>query len=282
MFVIKLKVMVSLTAVLGLCGMANAAPVFSDSFNAANTYTSGSTGGAYAESDEDSSIPGTWTAGGGALAYSRQGTSAPFTYRSSILLTNGSTPSTGSTAGLTTFTVAGIINNNITDVNTAQGGLVITGSASAGGYLLEIDNGQGNNFALLAETGPELLGDEGSPQPIVNTSLGFAPVGHSFGVSVTENRSAANPLFTISISDLTMGGSTLYSGSFNDPNDPSSFGGTQIGYRVRDPSQSDMPSFGTLSLSTPEPGSLGLTGIAMMFLLGRRRFGALRECVMWV
>jgi hypothetical protein len=273
MFIIKRKVMVSLAlATLGLCGTTRAAPVFSDSFNAAKTYTSGSTGGAYAESDEDSSIPGTWTAGGGTLAYSRQGTTGPFTYRSSVLLTSGSTPSTGSTAGLTTFTVAGIINNNITAVNTAQGGIIVTGSASAGGYLLEIDNGQGNNFALLAETGPELLGDEGTPQPVVNTSLGFAPDGHSFGVSVTEDRSGVHPFFTISIADLTMG-SMLYSGSFSDPNDPSSFGGTQIGYRVRDPSESDMPSFGTLSLSTPEPGSAGLMGIAMIFLLVRRRFG---------
>jgi hypothetical protein len=281
-------------AALGMALIARAtfcAPVFVDPYTSPNTYTSAEPSGAYTVTDEDANYPGTWsTSGNGLLTYSRPGSnngfSGSYVYRSSVLLTNGSTPETGSTAGLTNFTVSGTLYNNIAEDNNGQSGLVVSGSPGAGGYLLEIDNAQGNAFALLAETGNELTSDEGTPQPVIQPSPGVnalgspAIPGHEYGVSVTVDRSGLiqnTPVFTVSITDLT-NLTTVYSGTFADSlGNPLSFGGTQIGYRVRDPfddpADNEIPTFGPLSLSVPEPSFLGLFGLGAIFLLRHRNSG---------
>ena len=255
---------------------AHAAPVYDDTFFLANAYSDG-TSGAYTVADENNAAQSRWTSGSGILTYSRANTSRDpaYNYESSVILTSGSTPDTGCTAGLTHFTVASTI-YDIPSVNTAQPGLIIGASLGSGpvtgGYLLEVDNGQnkgpGGPFALVAETSSELLGDEGNGEVVQN--FGIPVTGHDYNISATVDRSATNPAFTVVIQDLTSN-STFYSGTFIDPENTSDFGGTQIGFRVRDPLDSEMPSFGPLSLSVPEPGPRDLVLLATATLILRRR-----------
>jgi len=264
--------------VLGFFRTAHADPLYLDTFSTASAYSAGNSG-PFVLADESNTAMSVWTAGNGTLTYSRANTSRDpaYNYESSVILTSGSTPNTGSTAGLSDFTVTGII-NSIPPVNTSQSGLLITASLGSGpgtgGYLLEVDNGQnkgpGGPFVLLAETSAELLGDEGSGEVVQN--FGIPVVGDNYGISVTVDRSATNPLFNVVIQDLTLN-STFYSGTFTDTGNTSDFGGTQIGYRVRDPLDAEMPSFGALSLSVPEPEprNMILLAAAVLVLLRTRR-----------
>ena len=248
-----------------------AAPLYEDTFAAGATYSASSPAGPYTAADE--TIGGTWTAGSGVLTYSRpnSGRDPQYRYSTSLLLTNGSTPATGSTAGLTDFTVRGVIRNVPAD-NTAQPGLVVSGSREQGGYVLTVDNGRGNEFALLAVNGEQILGDEGTPQEVV-MSFGKPTRGDSYAIAVTVHRppgGAAHPSFDVTITSVgPTNAGTLYDGSFTDTVRTASFGGSQIGYRVRNPLDGDAPAFGTLSLSVPEPQSLGLLGV--LGLASRRR-----------
>ena len=64
--------------------------------------------------------------------------------------------------------------NDIPAGNTAQPGVVLSGSVNAGGYLITDFTGANNDFVLLAETGNQLLGDEGGSGAIVK-DLGAIP-----------------------------------------------------------------------------------------------------------
>jgi hypothetical protein len=270
-------------AVPGASKTAWAAVVFVDDFSAGNTYTAVSPSGNYIASDESS--VGTWTASGGTLSYARISQNPPaiddiFFYSSSILLTNGSSASAGNTAGLNQFTIDAKI-NDIPVGNTAQPGVIVSGSVNAGGYLITDFTGDNNDFVLLAETGSQLLGDEGGSAAIVKdfgTDSGPAALGHDYSLSVTEDRSGANPIFSVTILDLgpddvpvPPAPTVYYAGSFQDVSHASDFGGTQIGYRARDAHDEETSTFGSLSLSVsvPEPGFLGFLFPAI--LLPRRR-----------
>jgi hypothetical protein len=294
MFVVERRVFASMAAaVLGCTSMGWGATVFTDTFSASATYPGGSSGATYTATDgvgQDTSVTDTWTAGSGMLTYSRSdtGNDSNYDYKSSVLLTNGSAASAGNTAGLSIFTVTGII-HDVPPTNTEQPGLIISGSTAAGGYLLEIDNAYNSDFVLLAESADELLGDEEvdnlaqSPPNNVIRDLLHPVQGHDYALSVTETRpGVGNPSFDVVISDLTDPSSTPFdSGAITDTlEDTSSFDGTQIGYRLRDPlevytdANSDvvMPSFGALTLvEVPEPDTLGLLTAGMFLLLGRQR-----------
>ena len=156
--------------------------------------------------------------------------------------------------------------------NTAQPGLVIAGSREQGGYILTLDNGRGNEFALLAVNGAQILGDEGSPQEVIKT-FGKPTRGDSYAIAVTMHRpptEGAHSSFDVTIISLgPTSASTLYEGSFTDTGRTVDFGGSQIGYRVRNPLDGDAPAFGALSLSVPEPQSLCVLGMVALAL--RRR-----------
>jgi hypothetical protein len=270
---------------LGVSKSARSQVVFCDDFSAGNTYTALAPGGNYTAFDESS--VGTWTAGGGTLSYARVSQNPPaigdiFQYSSSVLLTNGATASTGNTAGLSQFTVDARI-NDIPAGNTAQPGVVVSGSVDAGGYLVTDFTGANNDFVLLAETGNQLVGDEGGSAAIVKdlgASSGPAVLGHDYSLSVTEDRSGANPTFSVTILDLGPYNAAIapdptvyYSGVFQDLAHDSDFGGTQIGYRVRDAHDEETSEFGSLSLSipSPEPGFLGFLLPATLSLRRRNR-----------
>jgi hypothetical protein len=259
-------------ALLDASKSAHAAPVFVDDFTVGSTYTALAPNGIYTVSDEDSA--GTWTASAGTLTYTRVSQNPPaigdiYHYSSSVLLTNGATASGGNTAGLSQFTVDAKV-FNIPAGNTAQPGVIVSGNTSAGGYLVTDYTAADNHFVLLAETGDELLGDEGGSIAVVKdfgTESGPAAIGHDYSISVTEDRSGANPSFAVSILDLGPDGcanppapTVYYSGTFQDLAHASDFGGDQIGYRVRDAHDEETSTFGTLSLSipSPEPSFLGL------------------------
>lgn len=260
-------------AILGVCAVAHADPLFIDSFTLQNTYAGapapGKSGGRYTVIDgtgsASSNPSGTWTAGDGRLTYARDTSTPPTTsdvynYVSSVFLAGGSVPEQGNTAGLREFTVTTTF-NDIPAVNTAQPGLIVSGNVGrgpgTGGYLLEDYNGQGSELVLLAETGNELLGDEegdgvGSGQVVGD--CGSLTTGDSYKVSVTEYRpSDANGHTSFSATIVDLGPSdkrtALY--TFADKYNVGTFGGTQIGFRVRDPLDTDKPSFGPLSLSLP-------------------------------
>jgi hypothetical protein len=260
-------------AVLGVCQITNGDPIFSDSFSLQNTYIGapapGKLAGRYTATDgtgsNDSNPTGTWMAQGGALVYSRSGSSPPtsndnYNYVSSLLLTSGTTSETGSTAGLAAFTVTTTF-NDIPAVNTAQQGLIISGSLGkgpgTGGYLLEDDNGQNSSLVVLAETGNELLGDEECDGPgtgQVVGSCGTLIVGDSYEVSVTEYRPAdpnGHTSFSVVVIDQGPKNKAKNVYTFSDSNNTGTFGGTQIGLRVRSPLDSDQPSFGPLTLTVP-------------------------------
>ena len=273
-----------LVAIVGSCDALQANEVFVDNFSSVSTITSANPGNGYQVTDE--SFPGAWRTGKGRISYSRGVTGSDpdqYRYASSILLTTGASPSTGSPAGLSQFTVATTF-YDIPSINTAQPGLIVTGSASAGGYLLEIDNGQnttgqGSPFVLRAESGPELTGDEGSGEVVAN--FGIPKSMHDYAVSVTENRNGPSvfssidsqnlepiPSFRVSIFDLT-DNTSFYDGIFVDSEHASDFGGTQIGFRVRDPLDADTPTFGPLSLAVPEPIAFSPLAVAATLLLRR-------------
>jgi hypothetical protein len=282
----KRKVIAVLAAAtLGVLKTARADQVFVDDFSAANTYTALVPNGNYTASDENS--VGTWTAGGGTLSYARVSQNPPaigdiFHYSSSVLLTNGATASTGNTSGLTQFTVNAQI-NDIPAGNTAQPGVIVSGSVAAGGYLISDFTGENNDFVLLAETGSQLVGDEGGSAAIVKdfgANSGPAVLGHNYSLSVTEDRSGANPTFSVTILDLGPSDATIppdptvyYSGIFQDMAHTVDFGGTQIGYRARDAHDEETSEFGSLSLSipSPEPGFLGFLLPATLFSRRRNR-----------
>ena len=266
----RIRTAVGIVSVLTVidAAAASAAGVFEDAFAAHAAYTVATPGGPYVAADEV--FPGTWTADSGVLTYSRPdtGRDPDYQYSTSLLLTGGSTPATGTTAGLTDFTVRGTLRNIPSD-NTAQPGLVVSGSRERGGYVLMVDNGQLNEFVLLAVDGGQILGDEGTPQMVVK-KFGKPTQGDSYSIAVTEHRTAdaaGHPSFDVSIvSTGPTHPGTLYAGSFTDPDHTSDFGGRQIGYRVRNPLDGNAPAFGPLSLSVPEPASLGLLGMVMTAL----------------
>jgi hypothetical protein len=260
-------------AMLGVCAVAHADPLFTDSFSLEKSYGGAPAPGKSAGNDTaidgngsaNSNPVGTWTARDGTLVYSRAASSPPtsgdnYNYVSSVLLTSGSGPSTGSTAGLSTFTVSTTF-KDVPGVNTAQQGLIISGSVGSGpgtgGYLLEDYNGQDSNLVLLAETGNELLGDEQADGPgtgEVVGNCGSLTVGDSYKVSVTEYRPSdpnGHTSFSATVVDLGSGGQTTAVYTFSDKFNAGTFGGTQIGLRVRDPLDTDKPSFGPLCLSLP-------------------------------
>jgi hypothetical protein len=73
---------------------------------------------------------------------------------------------------------------------------------------------------------------------------------------VTVDRTGPNPAFSVSIADLTLNdpASAYESGVFLDNARGVDFGGTQIGYRVRNPLDGQTPAFGPLSLTVvPDP-----------------------------
>ncbi len=270
-------------ALMGIVQSARADPAFADNFVTPSTYTALHPVGNYSASDENSL--GTWTSGGGTLNYTRVSQDPPaigdsYYYSSSVLLTNGTTASLGNTAGLSRFT----INAKIDDIpagNTAQPGVVLSGSVSAGGYLITDFTGANNDFVLLAETGSQLLGDEGGSTAIVKdlgAISGPAALGHNYSISASEDRSGLNPQFSITILDLGPADAAIppdpsvyFSGTFQDFAHTSDFGGTQIGYRTRDAHDEETSSFGPISLSVavPEPHSLGILVAAGLFV--RRR-----------
>jgi hypothetical protein len=260
-------------AMLGFCSVARAEPLFTDSFSLEKSYggapAPGKSNGTYTAIDGNGSAnsnpAGTWTARDGTLVYSRAASSPPsssdnYNYVSSVLLTCGSTPATGNTAGLSAFTVTTTF-KDIPGVNTAQQGLIVSGSVGTGpgtgGYLMEDYNGQDSSLVLLAETGNELLADEqadgaGTGQVVGN--CGSLTEGDSYKVSVTEYRPSdpnGHTSFSATITDLGPSAKTTTVYTFTDKSNSGTFGGAQIGLRVRDPLDTDKPSFGGLSLSVP-------------------------------
>jgi hypothetical protein len=134
----KLSATVLMAALCSTGGVARAAMLYTDAFTSGGPYTGSATGtttGNYSATDQDASVGGTWTASGGTLTYTRTGSDTG--YESSTLLTGGSTNATGSNAGLSQFSVSGNL-LNVNPTNTQQG-LIISGSTSLGGYLLETD-----------------------------------------------------------------------------------------------------------------------------------------------
>jgi hypothetical protein len=262
-------------AMLGACALAQADPLFTDSFALQNSYAGapapGKSAGRYTVIDgtgsANSNPAGTWTARDGTLTYSRSPSnpatsSDNYNYVSSLLLSTGTTPATGNTAGLSAFTVTTTF-NAIPPANTAQQGLIVSGSIGSGpgtgGYVLEDDNGQGSRLVLLAETGNELLGDEavdGAGTGQVIGDCGSLTAGDSYKVSVTEYRSSdasGHTSFSATIVDLGPSNKATAVYSFSDKFNSGTFGGTLIGLRVRDPLDTDKPSFGPLCLSLPAP-----------------------------
>jgi hypothetical protein len=258
-------VAVVVAEVLAMTCAAQAGAAFLDPYTTAETYTEAAPG-EYRLAEENGSFASKWTAANGILTYSRKvgvnGQDPDYRYNSAVLLTTGNDATGGNTANLKKFTVAGTI-KNVPSVNTAQPGLVISGSVEQGGYILTVDNQFDGEFVLLSVDGPELLGDEGAsgtppgPHHVVKRMLN--PVdGHDYSVSVTVDRTGANPSFSVSIVDLTLNDPerAYESGVFLDNARGVDFGGTQIGYRVRNPLDGQTPAFGPLSLTVvPEPSA---------------------------
>jgi hypothetical protein len=269
--VLRNGALVLATILFSIVSTARAQPVFTDAFSTAHAYTAG-TAGEYTVKDENDAFKSTWTAGGGLLTYSRPPSDTDpngYRYNSSVFLSAGLSPATGSTVGLVKFVVKGSIHGIFAD-NTAQPGLIVSASIEEGGYLLAVDNQRGGHFALLSVSGSELMADEGSggAHHVVHEFLN--PVqGHDYGLSVTVDRSGAHPAFDVAITDLGVAGSTVRY-VFSDPTRDSTFGGTQIGYRVRNPLDGQRPTFGALSLTVvPEPTATAFCALAIASLLLR-------------
>ncbi|HEX8339635.1 MAG TPA: hypothetical protein VF624_01875 [Tepidisphaeraceae bacterium] len=265
---------------LALTCAAQAGAAFLDPYTTAETYTA-TTPGKYRLAEENTAFESKWTAANGSLTYSRKlgvnGQDPAYRYNSAVLLTTGNDAAGGNTANLKKFTVAGTI-KNIPSVNTAQPGLVISGGVEQGGYILTVDNQFDGEFVLLSVDGQELLGDEGAsgtpPGPHHVVKRLFDPIeGHDYSVSVTVDRTGPNPSFSVSIADLTLNdpGSRYESGTFSDHTRGVDFGGTQIGYRVRNPLDGQTPAFGPLSLTVvPEPSPAAIPAVFGLAILLRR------------
>ena len=214
---------------VGSATAARAAIVFTDNYNTAATYNAannGQSGVNYTEADQNT-FASTWTSGSGVLTYNRTtGTS----YGTSNLLLNSTV---ASTSGLSSFTIQG--NLIAPGGGVSQAGLIISGDNTNGGFVIQTDNGLTNNpFALLRETGGQLLNDEGgSGNPPVLANFGVVPNStDTYQVIASEYRNFANPTFFVTIKDVTTSTTLVNNQMVVDTGDPANYGGTQIGWRT--------------------------------------------------
>ncbi len=217
------------------------APVAPGAVNFTDDYTTNLAN--YTATDE-TGITGSWTVHNGALSYTRTGSQG---YYTSDLLLN---PNVASTAGLTSFTTSGDLLNVVSSGE--QPGLIISADNTSGGYVItqEDAGAYAGHLILLKETGSQLLGDEGLysiSSPLV-ADFGVLTLGDSYNISATVNRTGNHPVFQVKITNLTTK-AVLYNGTVTDTSAPASYGGDQVGWRVRAVADSVTASFSNLSLT---------------------------------
>ena len=190
----------------------------------------------YTESDQTAppTLMNTWTIANGTLNYNVTATNG---WNSSVFLLK---PSVANTGGLFQFQVSGDIikgGDPVTSIN-LQPGLIISGDTTSGGFVvMEYDNGAfANHLVLLQETGTQLLGDEGgvgNPPVVFDFGDISTNLEDTFHIVANVDRTGANPVFNIAITDLTTPSFTIAPATITDMNVPANYGGTQIGWRAR-------------------------------------------------